>query len=119
MSKPVTKSIRLSAEEARDLAHLVAEHAASESALMRQWVLRGMRDFRIERAVEAYQRDEVDLRDGAAMADLPVGVFMDELAHRRVAILTDPAMMESEIEEILEEFGQSGEHKREMRVAHD
>jgi len=104
MSKPVTKSIRLTAEEARDLAALVEEHAASESALMRQWVLRGMREFRIERAVAAYQRDEVDLRDGAALADLPVGAFVDELAHRRVAILTDPAIMETEVEEILAEF---------------
>jgi predicted HTH domain antitoxin len=112
MNKPVTKSIRLTAEEAQDLAALVAEHAASESALMRQWVLRGMREFRIERAVAAYQRDEVDLRDGAGLANLPVGAFVDELAHRRVAILTDPAVMENEVEEILAEFERSQQEGR-------
>ena len=105
MSKQVTKSIRLTEEESRELAGLVAEHAASESALMRQWVLRGMREFRVEHAVAAYQRDEVDLRDGAALAGIPIGAFVEELAARRVAILHDRASMEEELEEIISELG--------------
>ena len=104
MSKQVTKSIRLTEEEARSLGDLVAAHAASESALMRQWVLRGMESFRIEQAVLAYQRDEVDLRDGAALAGIPVGAFIDELAERRVALLYDPESIQPEIDEVLAEF---------------
>jgi predicted HTH domain antitoxin len=104
MSKQITKSIRLTEREARELAELVAEHAASESALMRQWVLRGMQDYRIERAVAAYQRDEVDLSGGAAMAGIPIGSFVDELAMRRVAILHDGTSVKEELEEILAEF---------------
>lgn len=105
MSKLVTKSIRLTEAEARTLADLVEDHAASESALMRQWVLRGMRQFRIEQAVAAYQRDEVDLREGAAMADIPIGVFVDELATRRVAILTDAEALHDEIADLIAAFG--------------
>lgn len=101
----MTKSIRLTEDEARTLSELVEDHAASESALMRQWVLRGMRQFRIEQAVAAYQRDEVDLREGAAMADIPIAVFVEELATRRVAILTDPVAMQEEIDGMIATFG--------------
>ena len=108
--KYITKSIRLTEDEARDLAELVEEHAASESALMRQWVLRGMRQFRIEQAVAAYQRDEVDLREGAAMAGIPTGVFVDELAARRVAILDDPESFERGLTALRSAFGRGREH---------
>jgi len=101
----ITKSIRLTEDEARELAGLVEEHAASESALMRQWILRSMREFRIERAVSAYQRDEVDLREGAAMAGIPIGLFVDELSKRHVTILRDPAMLRSELEDLMTTFG--------------
>lgn len=103
--KYVTKSIRLTDDEAQTLAGLVAEHAASESALMRQWVLRGMRQFRIEQAVSAYQRDEVDMRGGAALAGIPIGVFLDELAARRVAVLDDPAAYHDGLEALRNTFG--------------
>lgn len=103
--KHVTKSIRLTEAEAQTLAELVEEHAASESALMRQWVLRGMRQFRIEQAVAAYQRDEVDLRDGAALAGIPIGAFVDELAKRRVAILDDPDIFDREVAALRAAFG--------------
>lgn len=96
-AKYVTKSIRLTEEEAGTLAQLVEDHAASESSLMRQWVLRGMRQFRIDQAAAAYQRDEVDLRGGAAMADVPIGVFVDELAARRITVLDDPDLFGQEI----------------------
>ena len=51
----VTKSIRLRPEEADELAHLVANTAYSEAALMRQWVLVGMERFRVSEAIRAYQ----------------------------------------------------------------
>jgi predicted HTH domain antitoxin len=104
-AKYVTKSIRLTEEEAQQLAELVEGQAASESALMRQWVLRSMRQFRIEQAVAAYQGDEVDLREGAAMAGIPIGVFVDELAERHVAILRDPDIFHKELEELMATFG--------------
>ena len=107
--KYVTKSIRLTEDEARDLAALVEEHAASESALMRQWVLRGMQQFRIEQAVAANQRDEVDARGGAALAGLPVGAFIEELGARRVALLEDPEGFERGLEALRNAFGRGRE----------
>ena len=51
----MTKSIRLTETEAEELAHLVEGTAYAEAALMRQWVLTGMRQFRIVQAIRAYQ----------------------------------------------------------------
>jgi predicted HTH domain antitoxin len=103
----VTKSIRLTEDEAKQLAALVEQQAASESALMRRWILRSMREARIENAVAAYQHDEVDLREGAAMAGIPIGVFVDELANRHVAILRDPSILREELEDLMATFGSS------------
>jgi hypothetical protein len=50
-SRQVTKSIRLTEDEARELAALVEGSAVSEAGLMRQWVLHGMRQFRVEHTV--------------------------------------------------------------------
>ena len=86
----VTKSIRLRPEEADELAHLVANTAYSEAALMRQWVLVGMERFRVSEAIRAYQEAEVDLRGAAERAGLPVAVLLEEMAARKVAVLDDP-----------------------------
>jgi predicted HTH domain antitoxin len=104
-AKYVTKSIRLTEDEARELAALVADEAISESALMRQWVMRSMRQERIERAVAAYQRDEVDLREGASMAGVPIGVFVDALSERHVAMVRDPTIFRRELEDLMGAFG--------------
>ena len=86
----VTKSIRLRPEEADQLAHLVADTAYSEAALMRQWVLVGMERFRVSEAIRAYQEAEVDLRGAAERAGLPVAVLLEEMAARKVAVLDAP-----------------------------
>ena len=83
----VTKSIRLRPEEADELAHLVENTAYSEAALMRQWVLVGMKGFRVSEAIRSYQEAEVDLRGAAERAGLPVAVLLEEMAARKVAVL--------------------------------
>jgi hypothetical protein len=88
--KRVTKSIRLTPAEAADLAQLVAGTAYAEAALLRQWVLMGMQQFRVAEAIRAYQDGRVDVSQAAAQAQLPVAVFLDELAARKVALLEEP-----------------------------
>ncbi|MCE2450251.1 MAG: hypothetical protein J4F35_18330 [Candidatus Latescibacteria bacterium] len=86
----MTKSIRLRPEEADELAHLVANTAYSEAALMRQWVLVGMERFRVSEAIHAYQEAEVDLRGAAERAGLSVAVLLEEMAARKVVVLDAP-----------------------------
>ena len=85
--RPVTKSIRLTQTEAEELGHLVEGTAYAEAALMRQWVLAGMQQFRVVEAISAYQEGHVDVPQAAEQARLPVAVFLDEMAARKVAFL--------------------------------
>ena len=64
----VTKSIRISAAESQELTRLSTQLAASETALLRQWIREGLRAQKIELALRRYMRREIDLRTGAALA---------------------------------------------------
>jgi hypothetical protein len=88
-AKRVTKSIRLTPEEADELGRLVEGTAYAEAALLRQWVLVGMQQFRVAEAIRAYQEGHVDVRTAAERARLPVAVLLEEMAARKVAVLED------------------------------
>ena len=104
-AKRVTKSIRLTQEEAEELGHLVEGTAYAEAALMRQWVLAGMRQFRVAEALRAYQEGHVDLRAAAERAQLPVAVLLEEMAARKVAVLEDADAFGPGLEALQETFG--------------
>src|SRR5919108_1483999 len=90
-AKRVTKSSRLTTEEADDLAQLVTGTAYAEAALLRQWVLAGMQQFRVAEAIRAYQEGHVDVRAAAERARLPVAVLLEEMGARTVAVLEEAA----------------------------
>lgn len=103
--KRVTKSIRLTPEEAEELASLVNDTAYAEAALMRQWVLAGMQQFRLTEAIRAYQEDRLDLPSAAQQAGLPVAVMLQEMAARKVAVLEDVDAFGPGLEALREAFG--------------
>ena len=105
-AKRVSKSIRLTAEEARELAHLVDGTAYAEAALMRQWVLSGMQQFRLSEAIRAYQEGQADLHGAAQQAQLPVAVLLEEMAARKVAVLERPDAVGPGLESLRAAFGQ-------------
>jgi hypothetical protein len=88
-AKRVTKSIRLTQEEAEEFERLVAQTAYAEAALMRQWVLAGMQQFRVTEAIRAYQEGHADVHAAAERVGLPVAVFVEEMAARKVAVIED------------------------------
>src|SRR5215510_14802325 len=89
-TKRVTKSIRLTTEEADDLAQLVTGTAYTEAALLRQWVLAGMQQFRVVEAIRMYQEGHADIHHAAERARFPVTILLYEMAARKVAILDQP-----------------------------
>ena len=103
--KRVTKSIRLTHSEAEELARLVEGTAYAEAALMREWVLDGMRRFRMREAIRAYQEEQVDLRGAAEIAELPVAVLLEEMTTLKVAVLEDPDTFDAFVIEFLEDNG--------------
>ena len=111
-AKRVTKSIRLTAEEADDLAQLVTGTAYAEAALLRQWVLAGMQQFRVVEAIRMYQDGHGDIHQAAARARLPVAVLLDEMAARKVAILDQPDAFGSGLEALRGTFGTEPEEEK-------
>ncbi len=91
----ITKSVRLTKEEAAELARVAQQSAATESALMKKWVIEGMRAQKLQQAVQAYMQGSVDLRSGAALAEISYNRFLQELQARRVVILEDTAFLDS------------------------
>ena len=108
MTKRVTKSVRLTYEEAEELANLVEGTAYAEAALMRQWVLDGMQQFRVREAVRAYQEGHMDLRGAAEQAKLPVAVLLEEMAALKVAVLADADAFGPGIAALRTTFGEMG-----------
>lgn len=93
-TKSVTKSIRLLPEEAEELSRICEAGPFSEAALMKKWVLEGMRLYKLEQGVQAYMKGEVDIREGAQMTGVSYNRFLRELERRHVTILDDPHFLE-------------------------
>jgi predicted HTH domain antitoxin len=85
----ITKSIRLTPAEAEELTEVARRAAASESALVKKWILEGIQSLKLERAIRAYMERETDLRGGAAMAGVSYNRFMHEIQKRHIIILED------------------------------
>jgi hypothetical protein len=111
-AKRVTKSIRLTTEEADDLAQLVTGTAYAEAALLRQWVLAGMQQFRVVEAIQLYQDGHVDIHQAAARARLPIAIVLDEMAARKVAILDQPDAFGPGLEALRGTFGAGPEEEK-------
>ena len=54
---------------------------------MKKWILEGMKVEKLERAIQAYQKRQTDLRGGAAMAGISYNRFMREIEARNIVIL--------------------------------
>src|SRR5262249_20264330 len=111
-AKRVTKSIRLTTEEADDLAQLVTGTAYAEAALLRQWVLAGMQQFRVVEAIRLYQDGDIDVYQAAARARLPVAILLDEMTARKVAILVQPDAFGPGLTALRGTFGAEPEDKK-------
>ena len=93
----VTKSIRLSEAEARDVAAYVEMVGGSEAALLKEAALRGLREIRLSRAVAAFT-EGASSSEAAHIAGLPRAVFLDELMERGVHVLRGPGSVAAELE---------------------
>ena len=81
--KRVPKSVRLTTEEAALLRQISETKLVSEAALLRKFVLEGLRrSSRLDQAITRYQEGELDLSSAAQAAGLAIRACMGEL-HRR------------------------------------
>lgn len=85
----ITKSVRLTPDESRELSALSKQSAVSETALMKKWVTEGIKAEKLERAIQAYQKRLVSLGEGAAMANISYNRFTREIESRNIIVLDD------------------------------
>lgn len=90
----ITKSVRLTPDEAQELARAAQQTAATESALMKKLILEGLQAQKLDRAIQAYMRREVDLRGGAALAGVSYNRFLRQVQARHIVILEDQTFLE-------------------------
>lgn len=90
----ITKSVRLTPDEAQELARAAQQTAATESALMKKLILEGLQAQKLDRAIQAYMRREVDLRGGAALAGVSYNRFLHQVQARHIVILEDQTFLE-------------------------
>jgi len=87
----MTKSIRLVPEEGELLKRISQRQGMSEGAMMRKLILDGLARYRLEEAVQAYRRGELDLGAAARHAGISIYYMMTELQQRDI---TMPAAQE-------------------------
>jgi hypothetical protein len=88
------------------LGRLVEGTAYAEAALLRQWVLAGIQQFRVAEAIRAYREGHVDVRTAAERARLPVAVLLEEMGARRVLVLADADAFWPGLEALRVAFGE-------------
>ena len=96
----VTKSIRLSDAEAREVATYLSLVGGTEAALLKEATLRGLREIRLSRAVAAYT-EGASSSEAARIAGMPRAPFLQALMDRGVAVLRGPSGVEAELEALL------------------
>jgi predicted HTH domain antitoxin len=84
----VTKTIRLSPEEARALEQIGREEHLSETVLLKKLVSESLSRRRLNWVCEAYARGEIDMRGAARYAGLSVYEMLDELKRRDIEIVS-------------------------------
>jgi hypothetical protein len=90
----ITKSIRLSPAESKEVARLSVKTSITEATLMKKWVQAGIRAEKLELAIQTYMQRQIDLRGGAALAEVSYNYFLQQLQARNIVILDDDRFLE-------------------------
>lgn len=93
-----TTTLRLPEEVLEEIESLSREEGRKRSELLRELIGEGLREHRVERAVEAYRAGEASQGRAAELAGIPLSAFHRELKRRGVTLRTTP-------EELAEEAG--------------
>ena len=113
--KMLPKSVRLTKEEAELLRQISEAELISEAALMRKFVLEGLRRYRLDQAIKRYQEGELDLSSAAQVACLAIREIMGELHRRGVDIYGPEHRLVEGVGALTEVFGGSEALRRSVR----
>ena len=111
------KSVRLTREEGDLLRQVSQAELISEAALMRKFVLEGLRRYRLDQAIKRYHDGELDLSSAAQIADLSIRELMWELTRRGGDIYGPESRVLEGLGALAEAFGASDALQRRVRPA--
>ena len=78
------ESVRLELEFIRETKKLAEMDKVDKSAIIRESLKRGFEVVRLEKAIKLFSEEKVSTSEGAEIAGLSVGEFMEKLAERGV-----------------------------------
>jgi predicted HTH domain antitoxin len=99
----ITKSIRLTEQEAADLREYLDITGEVEAVALKRAALRGIRELRLTEAIRVYL-DERDTERGARIAGLPRAQFLHVLAEKGISVLEGPSSLASELDGLARRF---------------
>jgi hypothetical protein len=99
----LTKSIRLTEEEAAELRGYLDATGEVEAAVLKRAALRGLREMRLEQGILAYL-DGRSSTDAAEVAGVPRGEFLQILIDKGITILEGPSTLAPELAELAQRF---------------
>ena len=100
----LTKSIRLTEEEAAELREYLDISGEIEAVALKRAALRGIRELRLSEAMLQYLAER-DTERAARVAGLPRAQFLNVLAEKGISILAEPSSLASELENLAHRFG--------------
>ena len=95
--RTITVSTRLEPEELRLLESLARDSGHDRATLMKSLLRRGMRELRIEQAVEAYRRQRATLSRAAEMAGVDTWEFLAGMEDRNLELHYDVEDFETDM----------------------
>ena len=107
----VTKSIRLTEEEADEVAGYLQLVGGTVAALLKEAALRGFREMRVSRGVLAYV-EGAPVAEAARIAGLPRAPFLQALIERGISVLRDAGDVQAELDALLAAEAATGQRVR-------
>ncbi len=94
------KTIRLRENKIREIERIAKDEGKQVSEVLREIIDRGLREYKIERAIERYQRGLLSQGSAAEEAGLTIQEFHQELKRRGYTLRTDLELIKEELKDL-------------------
>jgi predicted HTH domain antitoxin len=103
----VSATIKLSDEELKALRDISRTEHLTDESLIRKFILDGIHNYKLEKAIKAYEKWLIALSEGSESADLPIREFMMKLSEKDIKIDPGAEMHEQSLKYIVDKYGSS------------
>ena len=94
------KTVRLREDRALEIEEIARKEGKQVSEVLREILEKGLREYKIEKAIERYQRGIISQGAAAEEAELTIQEFHQELKKRGFVIRMDAKLIETELKDL-------------------